>query len=154
MASMTTAYGVSEIVFGLEISDESILTSKKRSTVNGKTLGATIAADGLNTIITQNIYSAIDATVSQYLLNNTQVVGTYINSTQILFNKGWATAPSPLPPNSINNFIFFANGVYIEPSSIVSFVNNITTSILTIDPTILEYSFEQSDLLIGLGKFN
>ena len=142
------------MVFGLESIDGDINIGKKIKTLNGKSLGSTIAADGLNKVITQNIVLPIDANISAYILNNTQLVATYVSPTQVTFNKGWAVAPSPMPPNSISNFVFFVNGLYIEPSSIVSFTDNVTSSTLIIDPTLLGYSFESSDLIIGLGKFN
>ena len=81
-------------------------------------------------------------------------MATYNSPTQVTFNKGWATAPSPLPANSLSNFVFFVNGVYIEPTSITSFTDNGTSSTLIINPTLLGYSFESSDLIIGVGKFN
>jgi hypothetical protein len=44
--------------------------------------------------------------------------------------------------------------MYVEPSSITSFINYGSLSILTIDPALLEYSFESTDVIIGIGKFN
>ena len=154
LASPGNIYSISQVVFGLETIDGDINIGKKIKTLNGKSLGSTIAADGLNKVITQNIFLPIDANISAYILNNTQLVATYVSPTEVTFNKGWAVAPSPMPPNSISNFVFFVNGLYIEPSSIVSFTDNVTSSTLIIDPTLLGYSFESSDLIIGLGKFN
>ena len=154
LATPGNAYGISRVVFGLEMTDSDINIEKKIKTPNGKSLASTIVADGMNQTINNTVVIPIDAEISAYILNNTQLVGTYDSPTQVTFNKGWALAPLPLPPNSLSNFTFFVNGVYIEPSSIVSFTDNITTSTLIINPTILGYSFEPSDLIIGLGKFN
>jgi hypothetical protein len=154
IASVDRYFGVSQIVFGLETTEEDIAITAKKNTTTGNSLAKTIAYDGLNTTIVQNNYAPIDEAISAYLLNNTQVIGTFVNATEVLFNKGWAIAPPPLPANSSNNFVFFVNGVYIEPSSIISFSDNITTSTLIIDPSILGYSFDESDLIVGLGKFN
>ena len=154
LAAPSNAYGISRVIFGLETIDGNINIGQKIKTPNGKSLASTIAADGLNKVITQNIFLPIDTDISAYILNNTQLVATYNSSTQVTFNKGWATAPSPLPANSLANFIFFVNGVYIEPSSIVSFTDNVTSSTLIIDPTLLGYSFESTDLIVGIGKFN
>jgi hypothetical protein len=154
LAAPSNAYGISRVIFGLETIDGNINIGQKIKTPNGKSLASTIVADGLNKVITQNIFLPIDTNISAYILNNTQLVATYNSSTQVTFNKGWATAPSPLPANSLANFIFFVNGVYIEPSSIVSFTDNVTSSTLIINPTLLGYSFESTDLIVGIGKFN
>jgi hypothetical protein len=154
LAAPPNAYGISRVLFGLETIDGDIKTAQKIKTPNGKSLASTIAADGINKIITQNITIPIDAEISAYILNNTQLVATYVSPTEVTFNKGWAIAPSPLPANSLANFIFFVNGVYVEPSSIVSFINNDISSTLIIDPNLLGYSFESTDLIVGIGKFN
>jgi hypothetical protein len=154
LAAPPNAYGISRVIFGLETIDGDIKAGQKIKTPNGKSLASTIAADGINKIITQNITIPIDAEISAYILNNTQLVATYVSPTEVTFNKGWAIAPSPLPANSLANFIFFVNGVYVEPSSIVSFINNDISSTLIIDPTLLGYSFESTDLIVGIGKFN
>jgi hypothetical protein len=154
LASPTNVYGISQVVFGLETTNVEAKIAAKQKTINGKSLAKTIVSDGINKTITQNIYLPIDSAVSNYILNNTQLVATYNNTTTVTFAKGWATAPSPLPANSITNFAFFVNGVYIEPTSIVSFTNNGTTSTLVIDPALLGYSFEASDLIVGVGKFD
>lgn len=154
LASPTNVYGISQVVFGLETTNVEAKIAAKQKTINGKSLAKTIVSDGINKTITQNIYLPIDSAVSNYILNNTQLVATYNNPTTVTFAKGWATAPSPLPANSITNFAFFVNGVYIEPTSIVSFTNNGTTSTLVIDPALLGYSFEASDLIVGVGKFD
>ena len=154
IASVERYFGISQIVFGLETTQDDIGITVNKNTQTGNSLAKTIAYDGLNTTFIQNNFEPINAEISAYLLNNTQVIGNYISATEVSFNKGWATAPPPLPANSINNFVFFVNGLYIEPSSIISFTDNITTSTLIIDPSILEYSFDESDLIVGLGKFN
>jgi hypothetical protein len=78
-----------------------------------------------------------------------------VNSTTVTFPKSWATAPAGIPTNNIDNFSFFANGQFIEKTAVVSFVDNLNgTSTLVINPTVLGYSFESTDLILGVGKFN
>jgi hypothetical protein len=43
--------------------------------------------------------------------------------------------------------------MYVEPASIVSFTNYSNSSTLIIDPALLEYGFEATDVIIGVGKF-
>ena len=82
------------------------------------------------------------------------MTGTYLNPTTIVFPNGWETAPTILPATNISNFTFFVNGQYIEPTSIVSFTDGLTISTLIIDPSLLGYSFEADDVVLGIGKFN
>ena len=88
-----------------------------------------------------------------YVNTNKQLTGTVINSTTVTFNSGWDTAPFPLPATSVNNFMFFANGMLIERSSIVSFTQSSNISTLIINPTNLSYTFVLTDEIIGIGKF-
>ena len=82
------------------------------------------------------------------------VVGQYINNIIAIFNKGFAVPPNDLPAPTAENFDFYVNGILVERLGIVAFTNNITTSTLIINPTILKFSFEESDKIIGIGKFN
>lgn len=154
LASANKVYGVSKIIFGIETSDsvQSTEAVKKRSN-NFKPLGAILAQDGVNIIVNDGGSQGLTPIYANYLINNTSLVGTYVNSTSVTFNKGWAEAPSPLPPNSSSNFNIFVNGVYIEPSS-YTFTDNITYSTLVINPALLGYSLESNDLVIAIGKFS
>ena len=73
----------------------------------------------------------------------------------MIFAKGWLTAPTGIPANNVNNFSFFINSGYIDPTAIVSFVDNLNgTSTLTIDPIILKFSFDSTDTVFASGKFS
>ena len=80
--------------------------------------------------------------------------GTYSNPTTVIFNATWAIAPESLPGTTIDNFTFFVNGQNIERSAIVSFTEVGITSVLVIDPIALQFSFEPSDVVLAVGKFN
>lgn len=155
MASINRLFGVSKIIFGLETSNSIAEISSTRKTKTGKSLGKALVQDGTNVIVNQNtIISAFDPVIAAYLANNKQVTGTYLNSTTVVFPNGWAIASAPLPANSADNFNFFINGMYVEPTSIVSFTNGGSTSTLVINSILLGYSFELSDVVLGIGKFN
>lgn len=156
IASMNRVYGVSQVVFGLETSNSTAEISSTRKTKTGKSLGRALVQDGTNVIVNQNITNnnQFDPAIGDYLANNQQVTGTYLNATTIVFPKGWAVAPALVPVNSAANFSFFINGMYVEPTSIVSFTDGGTISTLVINPTLLGYSFESSDVVLGVGKFN
>jgi hypothetical protein len=154
LATPANMYGVSQVVFGLETSNLNPQQTSKIRTSTGKSFGSVIAQDSANLVVNQTIFQEATNDLTAYLLNNQQVVGAYVNSSTVTFPKGWAVAPSPLPPNSISNFNFFVNGLYVEPSSIIDFVDSGTTSTLFLDTALLGYTLEASDLIIGIGKFN
>ena len=96
---------------------------------------------------------SIDPAVVTYLNWSKQLTGTFSNTTTITFASEWYVAPSPLPATSIDNFSFFCNGALIERSSIVSFTQLAGVSTLVIDASLLGYTFEAGDEVVGIGKF-
>jgi hypothetical protein len=88
-----------------------------------------------------------------YINTNKTLTGTIVSETTVTFNSGWVKAPSGLPATSVDNFMFFANGMLIERSSIVSFTQLNGVSTLVINPTQLSYSFVSEDEVLGIGKF-
>jgi hypothetical protein len=89
-----------------------------------------------------------------YFSDQKIVLGTYVNNTTTIFNRGFYVPPSDLPAPTADNFNFYINGTLIEKIGIVSFTNNVTASTLVINPTILGFSLEESDKIISMGKFN
>ena len=152
LASMNKVYGVSQVVFGLETTDGNAETISSKK-LTKKSLSKATVQDGTNIIINGG-GGGLDSAVGIYLSTNKQVTATYVSPTTVTFPNGWLNAPSPLPANSIENFTFFVNGMYVEPTSIVSFVTFGNTSTLIIDPILLTYEFEANDVIIGIGKFS
>jgi hypothetical protein len=105
-----------------------------------------------NIVVYKN--SIIDLPAVSYFNNQKTVLGTYINSTTAVFDKGFSVPPNGVPAPTVDNFNFYINGTLVERVGIVSFTNNVTTSTLVINPTVLEFSFETSDKIISIGKFN
>jgi hypothetical protein len=152
MAAVNRVFGVSQVVFGLETTDGSAETISTKK-LTKKSLSKATIQDGTNIIINGGT-GGLDSAVGIYLSTNKQVTATYVNSTTVTFPYGWLSAPSPLPVNGPENFTFFVNGMYVEPTSIVSFVTFGNTSTLIINPTLLTYDFEANDVIIGIGKFS
>jgi hypothetical protein len=148
IANASVYYGVSQVVFGIETA-----TGLEEFTVkaeSGKSrVTSTILSDSVNIVTTAGNDAAL-----AYLNINKTVQGTYSSPTTAVFAATWAVAPSPLPATSIDNFTFFVNGQYIERSAIVSFTEVGSTSVLVIDPAILGFTFDQTDVLLAVGKFN
>jgi hypothetical protein len=104
-------------------------------------------------VINQTISNVPEGAIT-YINTNKELTGTVTNETTVTFASTWLTAPSGLPSTSVDNFTFFCNGQLIEKSAIVSFTQSISTSTLVINPTLLSYSLEVDDEIVGIGKFN
>ena len=93
-----------------------------------------------------------------YINSNKQVTGTVTSTTSATFAAGWLAAPSSLPNTSIDNFIFYVNGVLLESTAIVSFTQSGNVSTLVINTSQLGYEFDGSapepDEIIAIGKFS
>jgi hypothetical protein len=93
-----------------------------------------------------------------YINSNKQVTGTVTSTTSATFASGWLAAPSSLPDTSIDNFIFYVNGVLLERTAIVSFTQSGNVSTLVINVAQLGYEFDGSapepDEIIAIGKFS
>ena len=98
--------------------------------------------------------TGIDPATVTYLNKNIQKLGTYFNSTTATFPCGWLTAPPGLPATSLDNFTLFVNGTLIEEAAVVSFTQTGGVTTLVIDPTELGFSFDPTDEIIAIGKFD
>jgi len=150
IANATRAYGVSEIVFGLETTSgiEEFTVAASNETVAPKSV---LLTDSQNIVVQQSTVN--DAAIT-YLGINKTVVGTYSSPTTIVFAATWAIAPEPLPATSLDNFTFFVNGQYIENTAITSFTEVANTSVLVVDTTALGFTFDPTDIVLAVGKFN
>lgn len=112
-------------------------------------MGSVSIRDSINVTIIN-----ADTTGFDYANINKAVQGTYSSPNTAIFNATWAVAPNFLPPTSVDNFTFFVNGQHIEEQAIISFTEVGATSVLVIDPNVLQFSFDQSDVILAVGKFN
>ena len=73
----------------------------------------------------------------------------------VLFAANFLAAPTGLPTTSLANFTFFINGLYVEPSAIISF-NNTSPGVCTLvlNTAQLGYTMEANDEVVAIGKFN
>jgi hypothetical protein len=96
---------------------------------------------------------AAAASALLYINSNLQLTGTVLNSSAVSFASGWTSAPTSLPTTSVDNFIFYVNGVLLERSAIISFTQSSGVSSLVVNTTNLGYSLDTMDEVIGIGKF-
>lgn len=150
LANADRYYGASQILFGMEVASDTAQQTANMRKIEPKKISRVMAADSINNVFT----SGVDVATLIYLTVNSQVVGTYVNSTTATFNKSWAIPPTGLPANGIDNFNFFVNGQYLEKQAVVSWTDDgLGTSTLVIDPSVLTFSFDSTDLILAVGKF-
>jgi hypothetical protein len=154
LATPSNKYSISQIIFGLETSTGTEEFSAKVKRGRSNKVKSVLLNDSVNNVNITNNFGTTDPVVLTYINTNKTVVGTYVSSTTVTFPNGWLAAPSPLPATSLANFSFFVNGQYIEPSSITSFTDGVTSSVLVINQALLGYGFEADDVIIAIGKFN
>jgi hypothetical protein len=152
IAGASKSYGISKLVFGIETT-----SGTETATVAAKKAGSPAKGALINDSV-NNVYNvnagAVDPNILTYLNLNKQVVGTATNATTATFANGWVSAPSGLPPTSVDNFTFFVNGSLVDRAAIVSFTQGVGTSTLVINSSILEYSLDAQDYIVAIGKFN
>jgi len=112
-------------------------------------MGSVSIRDSINYVI-----KTADQDALIYADINKVVNGVYSDSVTVIFNATWAIAPETLSGTTIDSFTFFVNGQNIERQAIVSFTEVGITSVLVIDPVVLQFSFDPSDIVLAVGKFN
>jgi hypothetical protein len=135
----------SKIIFGIETVGSSAEFVEKTNQVSPTFLPQPGAGGG---------GTGIDPATVTYLNKNIQKLGTYVNPTIVTFPCGWLTAPPGLPATSLDNFTLFVNGTLIEQAAIVSFTQSGGVTTLIIDPSELGFSFDPTDEIIAIGKFD
>jgi hypothetical protein len=153
LATPANRYSIAQVVFGLETSTGTEQFTAKVKKGRNTNVKSVLLNDSVNIVNIINS-GATDPTILAYINTNKTVTGAFVSSTTVSFPNGWLIAPSVLPITSVANFSFFVNGQYVEPTSIVSFINNTTNSVLILDTNLLGYSLESDDVIIGIGKFN
>ncbi len=149
LANASIYYGVSKIIFGLEMADAEQRESSIRMR-KSRNIKPVLLNDSVNNVNVNNVYYNFDPAIVTYLSTNKTVLGTYVSSNTVNFANAWLAAPTGLPATSVTNFSFFINGQYVEPSSITSFTDG---SVLTLNTVALGYSVEPTDLVLAIGKF-
>jgi len=139
----------SQIVFTLETtSDIETLNITNLSTPKTAMGNAVGVVDSYNINTTSN-------NILVYLNTNKSVASSTVTTNTAIFPNDFLTAPSGLPATSINNFSFFVNGQLIEPAALISFIDNGDgTSTVSVDTTELGFTFEATDEIVAIGKFN
>jgi len=97
---------------------------------------------------------SLTADVVLYIDTNKSIDSISTTTNTATFNAAFLAAPAGFPATSVDDFIFFANGQYITKTAIISFIDNgLGQCILTVNTTILDYSFSSDYVVTAVGKF-
>jgi hypothetical protein len=150
LANSDMFYSTSQVVFGLETTTgdaEEVQTISLRPNAGG----GTSFVEGSNNI---TIVDAAATDLEYLQTNNTRTATTVTATTATFAGVSILNPPSGsfIPNPTLSNFTFTANGLYIPTAAIISFVDVGANSILTINPTILKYTFVPADDIVVVGK--
>jgi hypothetical protein len=138
---------INKVVIKMEVAGGAEIINTPASVTTTPISIAPVGASS-STSIVSNINSVIS-----YVNTNRQLTGTVVNGSTVTFASEWETAPISLPSTSLNNFIFYVNGQFLEKSAITSFTQSSGVTTLTVNTGLLGFSFASSDAVIGIGKF-
>lgn len=161
LAKQSIGYSTSQVVFGLEVvGDVNESFNAASQIAASQTQGQTSFVGGGN-IIT-NINNTLDKLAqdeAEYLIFSVARKATSTTQTTAVFaNNSIKTPPigSNIPLPTANEFQFYANGLQIPVSTIISFVqvgNDMVLTIQATGPNGLGYYLDGKEI-IGIGKFN
>lgn len=150
MAGAKKFYSKSVISLGTEVVSSTAENIMFRAKTSPKTMKPGQAPAGGSGQVQQTVDEALVA----YLNTNKQITGAYETASSARFlNTYILQAPGSLPPTSLNSFSFFANGIYIPSTAIVSFQQVGSDCILTVNTTVLDYVFKPNYEFTAIGKF-
>jgi hypothetical protein len=155
LANSDTFYSPSQVIFGLETVEGDVDTVNVSSTATSQATSTTSFVGG-GTNYTNISYSGLAQEDLTYLSTNKTKVATSVTTNTAIFGNTSFLQPSAesgLPPTSVSNFAFFANGINIPENAIVSFVQSGANTILVVNTSILDYTLDSQDEITAVGKF-
>jgi hypothetical protein len=155
MANADMFYAPSQIIFGLETTNDLTAVNPAEQMPANNTVGSTsFIGDG--NIINNTILEGAAYTDLIYLnTNKLKKANVVSDPNQALFVGATLLQPditSALPPTTVNNFIFYINGQY-APSSLAIFIDDPAGIRVQFDNSLLGFNLEPDDEVIAIGKF-
>ena len=155
MANADMFYSPSQIIFGLETTEDLTNLSPATQMAANNTAGSTSFIGDGNIITNITIQGAALADLTYLNTNSAKKADTITVPNQALFTGAIILQPDPassLPATTVNNFIFYINGQYV-PTSFVSFVLDALGVRVQFNTTSIGYTLEADDEVIAIGKF-
>ena len=127
-----------------------------RPLVKGISNDASLTDKSQNDIITEYAaytYFSNNSPVKAYLRKSFVHTGSFVNSSTSRFSAVTASAPPVLSSTSVDDFMFFINGMLVENDALT--IQQVSTNLeLSLDTNSLGYELSSQDEIIAFGKFN
>ena len=145
-------FSLKKVVFDNVIDVEGDLFS---TNISSKILQAqSFVSSGGNLVVSNNGTSTqIDVATMTYLVNLTEKLATYSNSTTINISAFAAINPVTLGVASKNEFDVYINGQYIDKFVYTWTPNNMSNQTIIFDTGALGYIIETADVIIVKGRW-
>lgn len=137
-------YSIKKVSFDIVVTDNIFQTT---------TLPQQLLATQAGTIIIDNIPVQITPALMNYLINLTDQLATYVNSTTVTVNAYAAINPLTLAIANVNEFDVYINGQYIDKICYAWTPSDTTTQTIVFDTTILGFTIGATDTIIINGRW-
>jgi hypothetical protein len=157
LSKQSITYSTSQVIFGLEVIGDVNETFNAGSQIAASQVAGSTSFVGGGSNITNNVLSQLALAEADYLNYSAAFkADTTTNTTATINNKGIKLPPegSNIPPPTLNQFQFYANGVQIPLFAITSFEqvgSNLVLTVVTTGPTGLGYTLTGKEIMI-VGK--
>ena len=145
--------GKTQIMFTMEASNQDVEAVQFATQAFAPVAKTSYIPEGISINNTINILDQL--TISYLNVNVTKTADSITSNIATFLNSSMLPAPSSsgLPPTSVNDFKFFINGVNLDTSLIISFVQVGNNMVLTINTSALGYTLSDHMQVIAIGKF-
>ena len=150
-------YSPAQIVFGMEVVGDVNETFNAGSQIAASQVAGSTSFIGGGSNITNNVLEFLAQAEADYLAYSAAVKATSTTDTIVTFANYTIKQPpagSNIPPPTINDFQFYANGVQIPSYVMTSFVQvgfDLVLTVVTTGPTGLGYTLTGKEIM-AIGK--
>ena len=150
-------YSPAQIIFGMEVVGDVNETFNAGSQIAASQVAGSTSFIGGGSNITNNVLEFLAQAEADYLAYSAAVKATSTTDTTVTFANYTIKQPpagSNIPPPTINDFQFYANGVQIPSYVMTSFVQvgfDLVLTVVTTGPTGLGYTLTGKEIM-AIGK--
>lgn len=148
--------GKTQVLFTLEASSQDVEAVQFGAAAFDKVAKTSYIPEGVTVNSTVQNVSILDNEIIDYLNTSVTVKADYMTYDTARFDNTTIKQPptsSTLPPTSLSDFRFFVNGIYVDETSIISFVASGSSTLLTVNTGSLGYPLDNQDEVTAIGKF-
>lgn len=152
----------SQLLFTMEASNQDVEQVTFKAAVKPKKALTSYIPEGVNVTninTVTNIFSGSLDNSTVIYLNTSETkkanAGSMTSDTATFLNTSFKQPPSGsgLPPTSVSDFKFFVNGIYVDNTYVVTFLESGSNTVLTVNTGSIGYILDNQDDVVAVGKF-